>query len=71
MSNATFDSLFPLDPSSLPILFATGGALCTSPHCNNLVEEPWEETGTLCATCAVEADLADRLTRWDRLESGS
>lgn len=40
--------------------------LCARPHCNNVVAEPWEETGTLCASCAIESDLSDREGRWDR-----
>ncbi|MCC6130040.1 MAG: hypothetical protein IT186_08925 [Acidobacteria bacterium] len=40
---------------------------CATPHCQNLVLDPWEPSGTLCASCAIESDLADRPARWDRL----
>ena len=39
---------------------------CARPHCHNVVTEPWDETGTLCASCAIENDLSDREGRWDR-----
>ena len=42
------------------------GRLCANPSCVNLVAESWEETGTLCARCAIEEDLFDREGRRDR-----
>jgi hypothetical protein len=56
-----------------PALIAAGAAatsreprLCATPDCHSVVEEPWDETGTLCARCAIETDLSDREGRWDR-----
>ena len=69
MSTTRFDA-GPARPTPLPALPVPGGSplrLCASPHCHNLVLDAWEETGTLCASCAVEHDLADREGRWDRL----
>jgi hypothetical protein len=40
---------------------------CATRGCTNLVTEPWDESGNLCARCAIEDDLADRYGRWDRL----
>ncbi len=37
--------------------------LCAHANCCNLVAEVWEETGTLCARCAIEEDLFDREER--------
>lgn len=39
---------------------------CARPHCHNLVQDAWEDTGTLCAKCAIESDLFDRAARWER-----
>jgi 8-oxo-dGTP pyrophosphatase MutT (NUDIX family) len=36
---------------------------CVRPGCANRVREAWEETGTLCARCALEIDLYDREAR--------
>jgi hypothetical protein len=38
---------------------------CARPGCPNLVREAWEETGTLCARCAVEGELYDREARYE------
>ncbi|MCC6128335.1 MAG: hypothetical protein IT186_00295 [Acidobacteria bacterium] len=40
--------------------------LCRTPGCDTVVTEAWEESGTLCANCAVTADLSDRYGRWER-----
>lgn len=40
--------------------------LCRTPGCNVLVTEAWEESASLCGTCALEADLSDRYGRWER-----
>ena len=36
---------------------------CARPGCPNPVREPWEETGSLCARCAIEGELYDREAR--------
>ena len=40
---------------------------CATPNCPNVVKDSWEETGTLCAKCAIEGDLYDRPKRWERV----
>ena len=46
-------------------------ARCATPRCHGLVEEAWEETGTLCPCCAIEWDLYDRAGRQERLFAGT
>lgn len=41
--------------------------LCALPHCQESVLDAWEDTGTMCASCAIETDLSDRAGRWDRV----
>ena len=36
----------------------------------NTVLDEWEESGLLCAECALEEDLCDRESRWDRIYPG-
>jgi hypothetical protein len=43
-------------PPSLPVV-------CAVESCDRLVLESWEETGRLCAQCAIEIELADRELR--------
>lgn len=56
------------DRSPPPVLTAESFApgLCACPGCRNVVREPWEETGRLCARCAIEEDLYDREARRER-----
>ncbi len=61
--NANLESLFTVRPPR-PLPFAAG--TCATPGCPNAVTEPWEETGTLCATCAVAEELNDREGRRER-----
>ena len=41
---------------------------CARPGCPNPVREPWEETGSLCARCAIEGELYDREARHEARE---
>lgn len=42
--------------------------VCASPDCGLPVgDDPWEESSRHCWSCAIERDLWDRETRWDRL----
>jgi hypothetical protein len=41
-------------------------APCRKEGCPNVVFEPWEETGALCARCALEGELFDRESRRER-----
>lgn len=43
---------------------------CARPGCSNTVVDEWEESGLLCAECALEEDLCDREGRWDRMYPG-
>lgn len=43
---------------------------CTRPGCPNTILDEWEESGLLCAECALEEDLCDRESRWDRIYPG-
>ncbi len=43
---------------------------CARAGCPNTVLDEWEESGLLCAECALEEDLCDREARWDRLFPG-
>jgi len=43
----------------------TFGARCAVPGCPNRVLEPWEESGRLCARCALEGELFDREARFE------
>jgi hypothetical protein len=40
--------------------------VCALPGCANVVVEPWEESGTLCARCALDRELWDRDGRRER-----
>lgn len=43
---------------------------CARAGCPNTVLDEWEESGLLCAECALEEDLRDREGRWDRMYPG-
>ena len=43
---------------------------CARAGCPNTVVDEWEESGLLCAECALEEDLCDREARWDRMYPG-
>ncbi len=43
---------------------------CARSGCPNTVLDEWEESGLLCAECALEEDLSDREARWDRMYPG-
>ena len=43
---------------------------CARAGCPNTVLDEWEESGLLCAECALEEDLCDREARWDRMYPG-
>jgi len=43
---------------------------CAKAGCSNTVLDEWEESGLLCAECALEEDLCDRESRWDRMYPG-
>ena len=43
---------------------------CARAGCPNTVLDEWEESGLLCAECALEEDLRDREVRWDRMYPG-
>jgi len=43
---------------------------CARSGCPNTVLDEWEESGLLCAECALEEDLCDREARWDRIYPG-
>lgn len=43
---------------------------CAKNGCTNTVLDEWEESGLLCAECALEEDLCDRESRWDRMYPG-
>jgi hypothetical protein len=43
---------------------------CARAGCANTVVDEWEESGLLCAECALEEDLCDRESRWDRIYPG-
>lgn len=67
---------------ALPFLRRSGGAAtpaaarpprhvpCARAGCPNTVLDEWEESGLLCAECALEEDLCDRESRWDRIYPG-
>ncbi len=40
---------------------------CATPGCRHRVNESWEESGLLCADCAIEGELYDRDARWDHV----
>lgn len=43
---------------------------CSRAGCRNTVLDEWEESGLLCAECALEEELCDREARWDRMYPG-
>ncbi|MBK8594149.1 MAG: hypothetical protein IPP07_27195 [Holophagales bacterium] len=43
---------------------------CSRADCTNTVLDEWEESGLLCAECALEEELCDREARWDRMYPG-
>jgi hypothetical protein len=43
---------------------------CARAGCPNTVLDEWEESGLLCAECALAEDLGDREARWDRIYPG-
>lgn len=43
---------------------------CARAGCAKTVLDEWEESGLLCAECALEEDLCDRESRWDRIYPG-
>ena len=58
---ATADRLPPASPRRVR---------CAKPGCPNTVVDEWEESGLLCAECALEEELCDREVRWDRMYPG-
>lgn len=41
--------------------------VCARPDCDRPVADGWDERGRLCAECAVQEDLSDRVLRWARV----
>jgi len=56
-------------PTQNPNSFVLTGtpSPCSMPHCRDSVHDAWEDTGTMCPSCAIETDLSDRAGRWDRV----
>jgi hypothetical protein len=61
-SHLVSGSTVPYQPGSLPM-----EPICAAPGCTNVVQENWDETGRLCGRCAIEEELFDRESRWDRV----
>jgi hypothetical protein len=70
--NSIHSSSRPTDPGRKAVRsFRLPRTPCATPRCRSLVEEAWEETGTLCPCCAIEWDLYDRSGRQERLFAGT
>ena len=41
--------------------------ICAAPGCSNVVFESWDEKGRICGRCAIEEELFDRESRWNRV----